>query len=100
MSQKKELTLFRGFYVNMSEPVTLVSKEGPAKKRAVVTMETADGQVGFFEVRDAIINRINKLGLLQGDEITIGFVFIGVKKNDKIYNNLFINQIDYVNSRG
>ena len=47
--------------------------------------------------RDAIIARIEKLGIRKGDEVSIGFVFIGSEKHGRTYNNLFINQIDYVN---
>jgi hypothetical protein len=46
-------------------------------------------------VRDALISRIEKLGLIKGDVVEIGFVFIGSEKNGRTYNNIFINQIDY-----
>jgi hypothetical protein len=36
------------------------------------------------------------MGIRPGDQIEIGFVFIGSEKNGRTYNNLFINQIDYV----
>ncbi len=97
MSGKKKLTNFVGYFQKMSKP-ELISVEGkPTRKRAVVTIITEDEQTAFFEVRDAIIARIEKIGVRKGDEVQIGFVFIGSEKNGRIYNNLFINEIDYVN---
>ena len=49
-----------------------------------------------LEVRDAIIAKVDKIGIRKGDEVEIGFVFIGSDKNGRLYNNLFINKIDYV----
>lgn len=97
MSAKKSLTLLQGYFEKMSIPETVQIEGKGTKKRAIVTVNTEDEQRAFFEVRDTIISRIEKLGLRPGDQIEIGFVFIGSEKNGRTYNNLFINQIDYVN---
>ena len=97
MSAKKNLTPFTGYFEGMSKPELITIEGKPTKKRAIVTVSTEDEQKAFFEVRDAIIARIEKLGIRKGDEINIGFVFIGSEKQGRTYNNLFINQIDYVN---
>jgi DNA helicase TIP49 (TBP-interacting protein) len=97
MSAKKNLTPFVGYFERMSKPELIVIEGKPTKKRAIVTVTTEDEQKAFFEVRDAMIAKIEKIGLRKGDEITVGFVFIGSEKNGRTYNNLFINQIDYVN---
>jgi hypothetical protein len=97
MSAKKNLTPFTGYFEGMSKPELITIEGKPTKKRAIVTVTTEDEQKAFFEVRDAVIARIEKLGIRVGDEINIGFVFIGSEKNNRTYNNLFINQIDYVN---
>ena len=95
MSNKKLLTPFIGYFEKMSTP-EIIPVEGKApKKRAVVTIVTEDEQKAFFEVREAVISRIEKMGIRPGDQIEIGFVFIGSEKNGRTYNNLFINQIDY-----
>lgn len=94
---KKKLTTFTGYFQAMSKPELITLEGKPTKKRAIVTIVTEDEQKAFFEVRDAIIARIEKLGIRKGDEIQIGFVFIGSEKNNRTYNNLFINEIDYVN---
>lgn len=97
MSAKKNLTPFVGYFEGMSKPELIIIEGKPTKKRAIVTVTTEDEQKAFFEVRDAIIARIEKLGIRKGDEVQIGFVFIGSEKSGRIYNNLFINEIDYVN---
>ena len=97
MSAKKNLTFLQGYFEKMSKPEAIIVEGRDPKKRAVVTVVTEDEQKAFFEVRDAVIARIDKLGLRPGDQIEIGFVFIGSEKNGRTYNNLFINQIDYVN---
>jgi DNA helicase TIP49 (TBP-interacting protein) len=93
---KNLLTPFIGYFEKMSTPENIVIEGRPSKKRAVVTITTEDEQKAFFEVRDAVIQRIEKMGIRPGDQIEIGFVFIGSEKNGRTYNNLFINQIDYV----
>lgn len=97
MSTKKKLTMFTGYFQSMSKPELIIAEGRPTKKRAIVSIITEDDQKAFFEVRDAIIARVEKLGIRKGDEVQIGFVFIGSEKNGRIYNNLFINEIDYVN---
>ena len=98
MSNRKVLTPFIGYFEKMTNPETIVVEGKAPKKRALVTITTEDGQKAFFEVRDAVISRIHSLGLRSGDEVEIGFVLIGSEKNGRTYNNLFINQIDYVKS--
>jgi hypothetical protein len=96
MSNRKLLTPFIGYFETMSNPETIVAEGKTPKRRALVTIVTEDEQKAFFEVRDVVIARIQKMGIRPGDQIEIGFVFIGSEKNGRTYNNLFINQIDYV----
>lgn len=93
---KKLLTPFIGYFEKMTKPESIVVEGRAPKKRAVVTITTEDGQKAFFEIRDVVISRIGKLGIMPGDQVEIGFVFIGSEKNGRVYNNLFINEIDYV----
>ena len=95
MSNRKLLTPFVGYFEKMSKPEAIIVEGRDPKKRAVVTVTTEDEQKAFFEVRDALISRIEKLGVIRGDVVEIGFVFIGSEKNGRTYNNIFINQIDY-----
>lgn len=91
----KKLTHITAEFAGMTDPEEMKGYLGNKKNRAIVTLETEDGQRGFFEVRDNVIQRIQTLGFSKGDTITAGFVLIGSEKGGKKYNNLFINQIDY-----
>jgi len=94
---KKKLTTMIGYIDNITEPELMILEGKPTRKRSVVTLVTEDEQKAYFEVRDAIIARIEKLGFRKGDQVEIGYVLIGSEKAGRCYNNLFINQIDYVN---
>jgi len=98
MTNRKQLTPFIGYFEKMTTPETIVAEGKIPKRRALVTIVTEDEQKAFFEVRDVVISRIEKMGIRTGDQIEIGFVFIGSEKNGRTYNNLFINQIDYAKS--
>lgn len=97
---RKKLTYMTGSFVSMTEPEIIQLAGKDPKKRSVITVATDDGQKGFFEVRDAIISKATKMGILEGDTIEIGFVMIGSEKGERRFNNLFINSIDYAYSGG
>jgi DNA helicase TIP49 (TBP-interacting protein) len=92
----KKLTYITGYVQKITKPTLFVAEGKPTKKRALLTLITEDEQMVFFEIRDAVIAKIEKLGIRKGDEVQIGFVFIGAEKEGRTYNNLFINKIDYV----
>jgi hypothetical protein len=92
--KKKRLTYFTGQLKSVSETKVFNTKNG-VKKGAVICLVTDDDQKVFFEVRDAILNKIEKLGFKPFDLITVGFVFMGSEKETGNYNNLFVNFISY-----
>ena len=95
IQKKKQLTFITGQFESMT-PVQLLEIEGrPTKKRSTATISTDDGQKLYLEMRDAIISRVKKLGIQNGDVVTVGIVFIGSEKKGGCYNNLFLNDIDY-----
>jgi hypothetical protein len=96
---RKRLTTFVGMFEGMKKPELLCVPGKPTKKASIVTITTEDEQTAYFEIRDAMIAKIEKLGIQPGDEVSVGFVFIGSSKNGRTYNNLFINDIDYVSGR-
>jgi hypothetical protein len=93
MADNKKMTNLVGILTAMTEPTQILKENGSKMTRSVLTIETSDGQKGFFEARVKTIERISKLNIGIGDEVTIGYVFIGSEKNDKLYNNLFVNFI-------
>lgn len=93
--QHKQMTLLSGVLTGMTTPLEVVKENGSKMTRSVLTIETADGQKGFFEARATTIERIGRLKIGIGDDVQIGYVFIGSEKNDKMYNNLFVNFISH-----
>lgn len=95
MADHKQMTPLTGILTAMTEAQEVVKGNGNKMIRSVLTIETADGQKGFFEARAKTIERIKNLNIGVGDDIVIGYVFIGSEKNDKLYNNLFVNFIGH-----
>jgi hypothetical protein len=95
MAGHKQMTLLRGVLTAMTTPLEITKENGSKMTRSVLTIETVDGQKGFFEARAQTIERIDKLSIEVGNNVLVGYVFIGSEKNDKLYNNLFINSISH-----
>ena len=91
---KKALTYLVGYFEGMT-PIEIIEHEGRKKRRSLVTIVTEDDQKLFLEIREAMINRIEKLGITNGDAVEIGFVFLGSQKGERRFNNLFLNFITY-----
>jgi hypothetical protein len=92
---KKRLTFFTGYFKGMT-PIEILTTEGrPPKKRSTIIFQTDDEQVLYLETRNAVIARIEKLGLQTNDMVKVGVVFIGSEKKGRRYNNIFLNHIDY-----
>lgn len=96
MSAEKKLTYLKGYFIEMTEPISIILEGKTPKKRSTLTLETDDGQILFIEVRDAMISRCQKINFQRGDVVEVGIVFYGSAKNGKVYNNIFLNAIDYV----
>ena len=93
-SVKKALTYLVGYFEGMTS-IETIEHEGRKKRRSLVTIVTEDDQKLFLEIREAMINRIEKLGITNGDAVEIGFVFLGSQKGERRFNNLFLNSITY-----
>ena len=78
---KKALTYLVGYFEGMTS-IETIEHEGRKKRRSVVTIVTEDGQILFLQIREAMINKIQKLGIVYGDVVEIGFVFLGSQKGE------------------
>lgn len=95
---KKALTYLIGHFETMT-PIETIEHEGRKKRRSEVTIVTEDGQILFLQIREAMINKIQKLGIVYGDVVEIGFVFLGSQKGERKFNNLFLNSITYAEEK-
>ena len=97
-SVKKALTYLVGYFEGMT-PIEIIEHEGRKKRRSLVTIVTEDDQKLFLEIREAMLNKIQKLGIVYGDVVEIGFVFLGSQKGERKFNNLFLNSITYAEEK-
>jgi hypothetical protein len=73
---------------HISEVIT-IKREGIADfTKVVLTVETPDGQVFFPELRYGKISYIKTLDLKVKDKVTIYFLFNGLEKDNRKYNNV------------
>lgn len=93
---KKKLTTLNGIFHSMTIPTPLKNYLGKDKYKATVTIVTEDQQTLFLEAREKTLTKINTLGIVKGDEVTIGIVFLGSEKDGRKYNNIFLNKINYL----
>lgn len=89
----KACTYFTGTFEAMTPPV-IIDRVGKKIQRSLITITTEDGQTGFFEARDRIIGFIEANNIKIGQKVKVGFVFMGSQKEDRQYNNIFINEIE------
>jgi len=93
---KKALTWTAAIVDKISESETIQRAGKEPVEKKTITLVTEDGQKGFFEARKIILQKIERLGIQEGTKVNVGFVYVGTEKNGKVYNNLFINDIEYV----
>jgi hypothetical protein len=59
--------------------------------KKMLVVRTKDGQKFFPEIRNKKISLLD--GINVGDNVDLQFTFEGSEKNDKRYNNVYINNI-------
>lgn len=91
----KDLHQSVGYITYISEPETVNRPGKPPVDKVCITFEREDGQVGFFEARKKVIDKMEALDIREQSKVKIGFVFIGSVKGDKKFNNFFINEIEH-----
>lgn len=88
---KKEYLKIKGVITEIGKLVHIERNGIPDLYKRVLTVETIDEQVLYPELRNG------KLQLLENIEenciVEIEFSFEGSEKNDKRYNNIYINNL-------
>jgi hypothetical protein len=90
-------------YFNLKGTVQLIGEEVhiprkgiPDLYKRVLTVETADGQVVFPEIRNGKLRMLANEKIMEGSIVNIEFLFQGSEKGGKRYNNVYINSISRV----
>lgn len=89
--KKTEFFKLKGIVTNIFNKITVKRKNLPDFNKISLTIETIDGQKLYPEVRNKKIKELD--GININDAVEIEYSFQGSEKNDKHYNNIYINKI-------
>lgn len=92
----KKLIFIIGYIEHISEIQLVQTNQNKTLQKIIITLKTEDNQKLFLQGNDNIVYKLQKSGILEKDQVKVGFIFMGAEKNKKYYNNLLLKQIDYV----
>lgn len=87
----KKLLKIKGKIQKLSKEKQIKFSKGILKKRDFILI-TKDNTLYFQVVNENLIN-FNSLKLVNGDTVEINFIIIALKKNNKYYNNLYVQKV-------
>lgn len=67
--------------------------------KALLSLETEDGQVFFAELKNKAIEQLSKQSIEIGCVVLVDVVHNGSEKNGKKYNNICIRKIKRINGK-
>lgn len=95
---KREIIYFNvtGTITEIGELLHIQRINLPDLYKRVYTLETADGQRLFPEIRNVKLKLLDKNQIQEGDLVRVEFSFEGSQRGDKRYNNIYTNNIEKV----
>jgi hypothetical protein len=88
---RKDYLKIKGVVTEIGELVHIQRTGIPDLYKRVLTVETIDEQVLYPEVRNGKLKMLDDI--YENSTVEIEFSFEGSEKNDKRYNNIYINTI-------
>lgn len=88
---RKDYLKIKGVITEIGDLVHIQRTGIPDLYKRVLTIETIDEQVLYPEVRNGKLKLLDDL--YENSTVEIEFSFEGSEKNDKRYNNIYINNI-------
>ena len=88
---KKEFLKLKGVIIEIGELVHIQRNGIPDLYKRVLTVETIDEQVLYPELRNGKLQLLDNIE--EGCVVNIEFSFEGSEKNNKRYNNIYINNL-------
>ena len=88
---RKDYLKIRGVITEIGELVHIEREGIPDLYKKVLTVETIDEQVLYPELRNGKLKLLENI--YENSTVEIEFSFEGSEKNDKRYNNIYINTI-------
>lgn len=95
MKNNKNIQYFKliGTVHLISELIHIPRNGSPDLFKKTLTIETPDGQVLFPEARNHKVRILEENNIQIKDKVEIEYSFEGSTKNNKRYNNIYLNQI-------
>lgn len=90
---RKDYLKIKGVVTEIGELVHIQRTGIPDLYKRVLTVETADEQILYPEVRNSKIKMLESEGIDEQSIVEIEFSFEGSEKNGKRYNNIYVNNI-------
>ena len=89
----KEIFKLKGTVTSMGELIHIPRTGIPDLFKRVLTIELLDGQVLYPEVRNQRLKILDREQIEVNDFVELGYTFEGSEKNNKRYNNIYVNSI-------
>jgi len=98
MNEKRQINYFNltGTVTMVGDLVHIQRKSVPDLYKRVLTIELIDGQKLFPEIRNVRLKLLEKNHIQEGNLVNVEYSFEGSEKDDKRYNNIYINNIEKV----
>ena len=89
----KQIFKLKGTVTSMGELIHIPRTGIPDLFKRVLTIELLDGQVLYPEVRNQRLKILDREQIEVNDFVELGYTFEGSEKNNKRYNNIYVNSI-------
>jgi hypothetical protein len=89
---RKDYLKIKGMVTEIGDLVHIKREGIPDLYKKVLTVQTVDEQILYPEVRNGKLKQLDGI-IEEGNIVEIEFSFEGSEKNDKRYNNIYVNNI-------
>lgn len=91
---KRKLNFITGYITYISPEIEVNNVGRPMYLKRMVTVVSNDGQKFFGEIRKNKLTLLDSINTRQ--ELKIGYLFEGSEKDNKRYNNIYIDTLENV----
>ena len=94
--QQREPFKISGTIIFIGEKEVIRRKNLPKLHKRIIGVETLDGQKLYLELRQKRLNLIESEKLEINTYVNVEYTFEGTERNNKRYNNLYVQDIKSV----
>lgn len=92
--EKRKLNFMTGYITYISPEIEVNNVGRPMYLKRMVTVVSNDGQKFFGEIRKNKLTLLDSINTRQ--ELKIGYLFEGSERDNKKYNNIYIDTLENV----